>query len=162
MEAFEDSRETNTLPPALKLFLLLSAGLTILSFVYTIICRKLNAGLPYTFPFYYVPGDMFLDFWGFQYKFRLWGTPDFFEHYKFGYFTYPAPLAFVYHAFYQFPHRFAGFMQALVGSATCLGVGFVVALRRRGSVSGWRDTSVKPRARSRAAENTAVRRIPLL
>jgi hypothetical protein len=71
------------LPYALKVFLLLSVGLTFSSFVYTICCRQIGLGLPYSFPYYYVPGMMFSDFFDFHDKFSQWGTPAFFQHKQF-------------------------------------------------------------------------------
>lgn len=107
------------LPYPLRVFLLLSAALTILSFAYSILCRRLGAGLPASFPYYYVPGDMFNDFFAFNDKFRQWGKPDFFRVQ--GYFMYPAPLAHVFHVLLAIPHArsFFGLLLATVTALLC-------------------------------------------
>jgi hypothetical protein len=120
------------LPGPLRTFLLLSATLTIVSFVYTIVCRGLGLGLPYSFPYYYVPGDMFRDFFGFQQKFHLWGTPAFFDHTQDGYFMYPAPLVHVFRLFLNLPHARTCFLATLLLVSASLVLGFVSILRREG------------------------------
>lgn len=125
--------EVTELPYALRVFLLLSVGLTVLSYVYTIVCRFLNLGLPYSFPYYYVPGDMFRDFFGFQYKFQQWGTPVFFENARpYGYFMYPAPLVHVFRLFFSLPHSRTCFLLSLLAMSACLGLAFIQVLRRQG------------------------------
>jgi hypothetical protein len=120
------------LPYPLKVFLLLSAGLTILSFVYTIVCRRLGLGLPYSFPYYYVPGNMFQDFYSFHEKFRQWGTPAFFAPRPFGYFMYPAPLVHVFRLLLGLPHAQTTFLCLLLLTAAGLALAFVSILRDHG------------------------------
>jgi hypothetical protein len=84
-----------SLPEPLKLFLLASVVLTLISFAFTIACRYAGLGLPYSFPYVYLPNEMFGDLIGLQPKFDLWGTPAFFTD-KGGYFMYPSPLVHVY------------------------------------------------------------------
>jgi uncharacterized membrane protein len=120
------------LPYPLKLFLLLSAGLTILSFGYTIVCRRIGLGLPYSFPYYYVPGNMFKDFYSFHDKFRQWGTPAFFDHRPFGYFMYPAPLVHVFRFLLGLHHAQTQFLCLMLLTAAGLAVAFVRVLRNQG------------------------------
>jgi hypothetical protein len=120
------------LPDALKVFLLLSAGLTLVSFVYTIFCRSLGLGLPYSFPYYYVPGNMFQDFYSFHDKFLQWGTPAFFGHIQFGYFMYPAPLLHIFRFLLGLHHAQAHFLCILLLTSVGLALAFVEILRRQG------------------------------
>jgi hypothetical protein len=120
------------LPYPLKLFLLLSAGLTILSFGYTIVCRRIGLGLPYSFPYYYVPGNMFKDFYSFHDKFRQWGTPAFFDHRPFGYFMYPAPLVHVFRFLLGLHHAQTQFLCLMLLTAAGLAAAFVRVLRNQG------------------------------
>jgi hypothetical protein len=119
-------------PYALKIFLLLSAGLTSLSVIYTIICRHLNLGLPYSFPYFYGPGIMFSDFLLFADRFRHWGTPVFFDHEKLGYFMYPAPLAHVFRFFLSLPRRQTCYLLTLLTVAASLALAFIQILRKQG------------------------------
>ncbi len=48
---FAEQEKVTELPYAFKVFLHLSVGLTLLSFVYAIVCRHMNLGLPYSFPY---------------------------------------------------------------------------------------------------------------
>jgi hypothetical protein len=126
-------RKTLTeLPDALKVFLLLSAGLTILSFVYTLVCRTLGLGLPYSFPYYYVPGNMFQDFFAFHDKFRQWGTPAFFAHSQYGYFMYPAPLVHVFRFLLGLHHAQTHFLCFLLLTSSGLVLAFVRILHKQG------------------------------
>jgi len=122
------------LPYALQVFLLLSSGLTILSFVYTLLCRRLNMGLPYSFPYYYVPGDMFNDFFLFRDKFQYWGTAEFFRHDPAagGYFMYPSPLAHVFHLLLSMPHPRSCFALLMLAVVAFLAGGLVRALSGEG------------------------------
>lgn len=130
-------RETiRVLPRALKVFLLLSCGLTTLSFIYAVVCRYLGLGLPYSFPYYYVPGDLFGDFFYAHDKFRRWGTPDFFKPDVGGYFMYPAPMVHVYRALLNVPHprTFYAFMMFAV--IALLAASFLRILIKEG-LPGW-------------------------
>jgi hypothetical protein len=134
MQSPPKQQETVTeLPYALKVFLLLSVGLTIISFVYSIICRRMYLGLPYSFPYYYVPGDMFTDFFSFNEQFKQWGTPAFFDHTSgHGYFMYPAPLVHVFRLFFRLPHPRTCYILALLAVSTALAMAFIQVLRRQG------------------------------
>jgi Glycosyltransferase family 87 len=127
-----DPNSIPELPDALKIFLLLSVALTALSFVYTLICRSMGLGLPYSFPYYYVPGDMYRDFYGFQEKFHNWGTPAFFEHAGVGYFMYPAPLVHVFRFLFGLPHARSFFLLAMLGISAYLTRELIQILRARG------------------------------
>lgn len=129
---FTQQEKVTELPYALKVFLLLSMGLTILSYVYTIICRRMDMGLPYSFANFYVPGEMFEDFYGGHAHFLKWGTPAFFGHVQDGYFMYPAPLAHVYRFFLSLPHPRTNFLLAIFAMSAFLALAFIQALRRQG------------------------------
>jgi hypothetical protein len=118
-------------PFAFKVFLLLSTGLTIVSFVFTVVCRELKLGLPYTFPYYYASGEMFSDFSGFVARFRKWGTPVFFDHEKSGYLAYPAPLVHVLRFFIGLPLKRVCFMTTLLVVSAGLAIAFVQVLRKQ-------------------------------
>jgi hypothetical protein len=130
--SFIQREKVTEFPYSLKVFLLLSVGLTALSFIYTILCRRMNLGLPYSFPYYYVPGGMFSDFLPFLDKFRAWGTPAFFDNTVHGYFMYPAPLAHVFRFFLSLPHQRTYFMLALLAVSASLALAFIQFLRKQG------------------------------
>jgi len=119
-------------PFAFKVFLLLSAGLTIVSFVFTIVCRQLKLGLPYSFPYFYAPGEMFSDFSVFGSRFREWGKPVFFDHEQYGYLMYPAPLVHVLRFFVGLPLKRVCFMSVILAVSAGLAIAFVKVLRKRG------------------------------
>jgi hypothetical protein len=123
-----------SLPYAMRVFLLLSSGLTFLSLAYTLICRLLGSGLPASFAYYYVPGDMFTDFFLFHEKFIHWGTPRFFRHEYAdgGYFMYPAPLAHVFHVLLNIPHPRTCFAFLMFVVIVTLGLSFVRILISEG------------------------------
>jgi hypothetical protein len=129
---FTELEKTTELPYALKVFLLLSIGLTSLSFVYAIICRHMNMGLPYSFPYSYAPGVMFSDFLIFTDRFRHWGTPAFFDHEQLGYFMYPAPLVHVFRFFLGLPHRQSCYLLTLLTVAAFFALAFIQILRKQG------------------------------
>ena len=74
-------------------------------------------GLPYSNPYYYIPGDRFGDFQAFQDKFKDFGTPDFFTS-KNSFLMYPAPMVFVFRPFMIETDRsskvFLGFLLLIV------------------------------------------------
>ena len=125
--------QTTVLPGALKIFLLLSIALTLLSFIYSLLCRHWNLGLPYSFPYYYVPGDMFQDFFAFNEKIKQFGTPAFFGHRQYGYFMYPAPLVHVFRLFlHPAHHARTYFIYTLLSSSALLAAAFAQTLRKHG------------------------------
>ena len=85
--------EELTFPKPIKVFLILSIALTLVSLLFALAARKLGYGLPYSFA-YFLPVDMFADYTGFSLKMSLYGTPQFFT-YRGGYFMYPAPMLFL-------------------------------------------------------------------
>jgi hypothetical protein len=129
---FTQQEKVAEIPFALKVFLLMSVGLTALSFIYTVICRRMNLGLPYSFAYYYVPGSMFSDFLPFLDKFRAWGTPAFFDNTIHGYFMYPAPLVHVFRFFLGIPHQRTYFILTLLTVSVSLTLAFMQALRKQG------------------------------
>jgi hypothetical protein len=130
--SFTQQEKVAEFPYAFKVFLLLSTSLTLLSFVYTIVCRHMNLGLPYSFPYFYAPGRMFSDFIVFVDRFHHWGTPAFFEHEERGYFMYPAPLVHVFHLFLSLPHGRTCYLLSLLTVSTSLGIAFIGVLRKQG------------------------------
>jgi len=128
---FTQQEKVAEIPFALKVFLLMSVGLTALSFIYTVICRRMNLGLPYSFAYYYVPGSMFSDFLPFLDKFRAWGTPAFFDNTIHGYFMYPAPLVHVFRFFLGIPHQRTYFILTLLTVSVSLTLAFMQALRKQ-------------------------------
>ena len=88
----------DTLPRPLLLFLWASLALTLAAFLHAWIMRHLGFGLPYSNPYYYVPGDRFEDFRGFMNKYQSFGTPAFFTPDE-GFFMYPTPMVFVFRPF---------------------------------------------------------------
>src|ERR1700733_500157 len=129
---FTEQESVKELPYPLKVFLLLSVGLTLLSFVYTIACRHMNMGLPYSFPYFYLPENMFSDLTCFFDRFHYWGTPVFFGHEQFGYFMYPAPLVHVFRFFLSLPHRQTCYLVTLFTVAAFLALAFIRVLRKQG------------------------------
>jgi len=125
------------LPLPLKLFLLASVALTILSFTYTIVCRHLGLNLPYSFAYYYVPGDMFKDLDIVRMKFTTYGTADFFTN-KDGYFMYPAPLVHVFRFLLNVPgHTKRRYLVMALGSTVFLCTILIRALRKNGMSTGY-------------------------
>lgn len=126
------SAQSTGIPHPLRVFLLASIVLTIASFVYTLVCRSVGLGLPYTFPFYYLPDNMFEDLTGLQSKLDLYGTPEFFTS-KEGYFMYPAPLLHVYRILLTIPGHAMRRYVVLAGiSILILFVILLRALRKNG------------------------------
>ncbi len=120
------------LPRPLLAFLFTSIALTIVSLVYTQICRKLGLGLPYSFAYYYVPGDLFGDLRGFGAKFQLYPTNDFFYGAPGGYFMYPASLFYVFYPLFALHHTLAGFMAFITGLLSILVYAFVGVMQYAG------------------------------
>lgn len=116
------------LPPDLRVFLLASALLTLGSLLYSLISRELGVGLPASFAYYYVPGDMFSDFVNFRGKMWLWGTPAF-MHQEF---MYPAPLVHVFRVLLALPHPTASFAVIICLIVAILGTCFFRILRANG------------------------------
>jgi hypothetical protein len=119
-------------PYAFKVFLLVSIALTAVSFLYTIACRQLGLGLPYTFPYFYAPGIMLSDFTGFMDRFRHWHSPIFYDHVQSGYLMYPAPLVHVVRFFIDLPLKRVCYMAAILSVSLGLAAGFVWLLCRQG------------------------------
>lgn len=124
-------REEWQLPRPLLVFLAVSVALTASSIVFSQICRKLGLGLPYSFAYYYVPGDLFSDLRGFWGKFQLYPKHDFFYGSR-GYFMYPAPLFYVFYPFFAVHHAFVGFFALVTGTMSVLVYCFVKVMQRAG------------------------------
>jgi Glycosyltransferase family 87 len=129
---FAEQEKVTEFPYAFKVFLHLSVGLTILSFVYAIVSRYMNLGLPYSFPYLYSPGGMFSDFLIFIGKFHHWGTPAYFDHEQSGYFMYPSPLVHVFRFFSNLPRPQTCYLLTLLGVSASLGLAFIQVLRKQG------------------------------
>ncbi len=106
-----------SLPRPLLTFVWASIVLTVAAFFFSVLARHLGYGLPYSNPYYYIPGDRFGDFQAFQDKFKDFGTPDFFTS-KNSFFMYPAPMVFVFRPFMIETDRsskvFLGFLLSIV------------------------------------------------
>ena len=87
-----------SLPRPFFTFVWASILLTLAAFLFTVSARHLGYGLPYSNPYYYIPGDRFGDLQTFQDKFKDFGTPAFFTS-KNSFFMYPAPMVFVFRPF---------------------------------------------------------------
>jgi Glycosyltransferase family 87 len=129
---FIKQEKVKELPYPFKVFLLLSVGLTLFSFIYTIVCRHMNLGLPYSFPYLYLPQNMFSDLTCFFDRFHRWGTLGFFDHEQIGYFMYPAPLAHVFRFFLSLPHRQTCYLLTLLTVSVFLALAFIQVLRKQG------------------------------
>ena len=106
-----------SLPRPFLIFIWASIVLTIAAFLFSVLARHLGYGLPYSNPYYYIPGDRFGDFQAFQDKFKDFGTPAFFTS-KHSFFMYPAPMVFVFRPFMIETDRsskvFLGFLLLIV------------------------------------------------
>ncbi len=106
-----------SLPRPLLIFVWASIVLTIAAILFSVLARHLGYGLPYTNPYYYLPGDRFGDFQAFEDKFQDLGTPAFFTS-KNKFFMYPAPMVFVFRPFMTQTDRssqvFLGFLLVIV------------------------------------------------
>ena len=126
------------LPRPFLIFVWASIVLTVAAFVFSVLARHLGYGLPYSNPYYYIPGDRFGDFQAFQDKFKDFGTPAFFTS-KNGFFMYPAPMVFVFRPFLSDADRlskvFLGFLLLIV-------IFLVFAFRRILRNAGLRGTSL--------------------
>ncbi len=120
------------LPPALFRFLVAALVLTIASLAFSLCARSLGYGLPAANAFYYVSGDLFMDFLGFSGRALLIGTPDFFIKPAGEYFMYPAPLIFPTVEFLQFAHAARVFGAFLVVVGLALTGLFYGIIRRAG------------------------------
>ncbi len=100
------------LPRLLLRFLLVCALVTLAGFAYSEVCRAMGLGLPYSFPYYFIPGDMFSDVRAFWYKFQAFGQESFFTPAN-GYFMYPVPLLYVFVGIFKSGHAFALFLTLL-------------------------------------------------
>ncbi|MDP9039136.1 MAG: DUF2029 domain-containing protein [Acidobacteriota bacterium] len=116
------------LPPLLTSFACWSAALTLLSLAYSYSMGHF-AGLlyPYAFPLFHADKP-FWDFTVFQLRFQHFHTPAFWDPYNYP-FTYPAPTALAFAAFYAFHHALRIY-QTVCGLALAAGA----ALLTRGLV----------------------------
>ncbi len=105
------------LPRPFLVFIWASIVLTAAALLSSVVARHMGYGLPYSNPYYYIPGDRFGDFQTFQEKFKDFGTPDFFTS-KHNFFMYPAPMVFVFRPFLIDTDRsaeaFLGFLLLIV------------------------------------------------
>ena len=86
--------QTAAMPRVLYRFLVATLVLTLLSLGFAWGARSLGYGLPMASAYYYVPGDLFMDFLGFNKRALLFGSPEFFVKPPGEYVMYPAPLIF--------------------------------------------------------------------
>ena len=120
------------------MFTLLAVGLTALSLTFSLVCRKIGLGLPYSFAYFLVPGDMFKDFIGFHHKFLMFGGPDFYTSRE-GYVMYPAAMVVIIHLLHHplLQRTLIVFMTAMGLIAGFLIFGFWQALKRVGFPTEW-------------------------
>ena len=124
------------LPRALRVFLLVACALTISSLLSALIWRVRGYGLPYSAPYYFVPGDLFQDFQAFRPRFRLFGTDAFFTQFPGQYAMYPAPLLYPIALFMRFQHPIREFLLVSIGVVIAFAAVLFKALRSTGINSG--------------------------
>jgi hypothetical protein len=117
------------LPQSLRYFLFAALGLTIFSFGYSMLAREFGFGLPYSFPYPFIPGAFFSDFSEFWLRFPHFGTPEFFN--QTGNFMYPPAMALAIEAFYATPHPLKAFFLFLVATGLFFTFCFYRILRRQ-------------------------------
>jgi hypothetical protein len=120
-------------PAPLRLFMNLTILLTVLSWVYALVCHLLGMPFPYNWPYY--GHDFGSDFSSFQQRFQFFHSVQFFE-FNGPIFLYPAPLAAFYHILFTISgSRSSGLLTfeifgvGVAATATTL---FYRTLRRRG------------------------------
>lgn len=124
------------LPPELKSFCKAVTWLTLVSVVFCLLMRFVfHKPYPYDWPFF-SPEARFSDFTIYQQKFALFHQQAFFST---GFpFTYPAPMAMVYEAFFHtFTHPLRWFLVLMVLAYVVPAVLFAKALVRRGLAAGY-------------------------
>jgi hypothetical protein len=84
----------------------------------------------YWYPLF--PGVSYTDFDIFRFQFLAFGTPQFWQNRSFP-FTYPAPAALAFEAFFSIPgHQQRDFLLFIFASAIVAAIAAMIALRRRG------------------------------
>lgn len=119
------------LPYALWVFLVVSAVLTCAALLFSRITRDLHWGLPYSFPYFFVPGQILSDFRFFWSKFDLFPRPEFYAD-KAGYFMYPLPLFFFLRVFFATGRPFILFVLFLFLISGVLVYAFARGMRSAG------------------------------
>jgi hypothetical protein len=118
--------------PGMLLFVNTALALWVLCDVVVILERTLLR-LPMVFWYPFFPGTSFTDFTIFRPQFAAFGTPQFWQQRSFP-FTYPAPAALAFEAFYAIPggHHVGPFLAFIVASAIVAAIVAGIALHRRG------------------------------
>jgi len=119
------------LPPAMLLFLIAIATMTLLSTAYTLIATYiLKLPYPYGLPLFFAD-DRWFDFTIYHDRFMHFRTPAFWDAYEYP-FTYPAPLAVLYAALYKIPHVLRYYLVAYAAAVVSAGLILRRALVARG------------------------------
>lgn len=132
-----EPRPSVALTSAMRAFLYASFALTSASLLFSMLARVFKLPFPYTYPYYYSPGNLTSDFTAFRPKFASYGTSAFFTTQN-GYFMYPAPLAHIIRFFFRLSHPMVFFFVVLLLIGAILTVAFALVLRRRGL--SWNQT----------------------
>lgn len=119
------------MPYVLWLFLVLSAALSCGAFLFSQAARWLNWGLPYSFPYFFVPGQLLSDFRFFWTKFSFLHTYQFYSS-SGGYFMYPLPLFYLLRPLFATSRPFILFILLLLVFTGLLVYAFVRAMRSSG------------------------------
>ena len=120
------------LPRPIVLFLVTSAGLTLLCILTELLCsRLLHLSYPFDWPL--MPRmDPFRDFYLYRDRFHSFHSPEFFNYKGLPY-LYPAPLASVYEIFFHyFSHPTGSFLAALSSAVLAGALLLAVKLRKTG------------------------------
>ena len=126
-----ETRAGNALPYVLWVFLLTSAVLTCAALLFSQMARLAHWGLPYSFPYFFVPGQLLSDFRFFWAKFSLLHTYEFYTS-KGGYFMYPLPLFYLLRPLFATSRPFILFLLILLVLTGCLVYVFVRGMKAAG------------------------------
>ena len=126
------NNDRGLLPDSLYCFLIAILLLTAASLAFSFAARQLGYGLPAASAYYFMPGDFFMDFLGFNRRALLFGTPDFFYKPRGEYLMYPAPLIFPIVQFFRLAHPARVFFLLVLTAGAGLSVAFYRVLRRAG------------------------------
>jgi hypothetical protein len=119
------------LPPAMLLFLIAIAAMTVVSIAYTLVATYvLKLPYPYGLPLFFAD-DRWFDFTIYYERFMHFRTAAFWDAYEYP-FTYPAPLAVLYAVLYLIPHALRYYLVAYVGAVFAAALMLRRALVERG------------------------------
>ncbi|WP_419804456.1 glycosyltransferase family 87 protein [Terriglobus sp.] len=113
------------------MFLLISALLTCAAMLFSSVTRMFHWGLPYSFPYFFVPGQLLSDFRFFWTKFAYFPTYDFYSG-RAGYFMYPLPLFYLLRPLFATSRPFILFLVILFVLSAILAYVFARAMKSTG------------------------------